>query len=196
MTLTRTFHVQQGCLEPREQHCKGFYLYNDLPRVLRQHLIWFFAVYCCLEPLGQHCTRFLPVQCCPKSIKTTLYRICFSVQCCLEPQGQEYIHYLPVQCCPRSIKTTLNMIFVPYNLVFFSVLAQNLCAILMQHLQQLIVFQEINQSKIKIIDAVQKTMCWAFPVQCCLESLGQHYTRLLLPAQCWPMSNRQLLWRK
>ena len=66
----------------------------------------------------------------------------------------------------------------------------------MQHLQQLIVFQEINQSKIKIIDEQQKAMCWAFPVQCCLESLGQHYTRLLLPVQCWPMSNRQLLWWK
>ena len=30
---------------------------------------------CCLEPLGQHCIRFLPVQCCPKSIKTTLNMI-------------------------------------------------------------------------------------------------------------------------
>ena len=31
-----------------------------------------FPVKCCLEPLGQHCTRILPVQCCPKSIKTKL----------------------------------------------------------------------------------------------------------------------------
>ena len=30
-----------------------------------------------MEPLGQHCTRFLPVQCCPKSIKTTLIKIFF-----------------------------------------------------------------------------------------------------------------------
>ena len=29
----------------------------------------------CLEPLGQHCIGFLPVQCRPKSIKTTLHRI-------------------------------------------------------------------------------------------------------------------------
>ena len=29
----------------------------------------------CLEPLRQHCIRFLLVQCCPKSIKTTLHRI-------------------------------------------------------------------------------------------------------------------------
>ena len=30
---------------------------------------------CCLEPLGQHFIGFLPVQCCPKSIKTTLRKI-------------------------------------------------------------------------------------------------------------------------
>ena len=28
----------------------------------------------CLEPLRQHYIAFLPVQCCPKSIKTTLNR--------------------------------------------------------------------------------------------------------------------------
>ena len=32
----------------------------------------FFPLHYCLEPLGQHCTRFLPVQCCLKSIDTTL----------------------------------------------------------------------------------------------------------------------------
>ena len=31
-------------------------------------------VQCCHEPIGQHCTKSLPVQCCPKSIKTTLNR--------------------------------------------------------------------------------------------------------------------------
>ena len=35
-----------------------------------------FLMQSCLEPLGQHCIRFLPVQCCSKSIKTTLHWIC------------------------------------------------------------------------------------------------------------------------
>ena len=30
--------------------------------------------WCFLEALGQHCTRFLPMQCCPKIIKTILNR--------------------------------------------------------------------------------------------------------------------------
>ena len=53
---------------------------------------------------------YLPVQCCPKGIKTTLNKI-FHVHCCLEPLGQHCIWYLPVQCRTRSIKTTLNKIF-------------------------------------------------------------------------------------
>ena len=94
-------------------HCitQGFYLCNFVPRVLRQNWTGFFSVHCCLEPHGQHCTRFLPVQCCPKSIKTTLNRIFSCALLSLEPQGQHCIGYLTVQCCPRSIKTTLNKIF-------------------------------------------------------------------------------------
>ena len=34
-----------------------------------------FFMQCCLEPLGQHCIGFLPMQCCPKSIKTVLRKI-------------------------------------------------------------------------------------------------------------------------
>ena len=96
---------------------------------------------CFLEALGQHCARFFLVQCCPKSIKTTLnlcnvvlsqldniaqgFYLCnvvrrvlgqhgtrfFHVQCCLEPQGQHCLGYLLLQCCPKIIKTTLNRIF-------------------------------------------------------------------------------------
>ena len=56
---------------------QGFYLYNFVPRVLRQYWTGFFPVCCCLEPQGQHCTKVLKllVQCCPKRIKTTLNRI-------------------------------------------------------------------------------------------------------------------------
>ena len=38
------------------------------------NVVRIFHVKCFLEALG-HCTRFLPVQCCPKSIKTTSNRI-------------------------------------------------------------------------------------------------------------------------
>ena len=38
------------------------------------HCTGCFSVQCCLEPLGQHYTRFLSVQCCPKSIMTTLHK--------------------------------------------------------------------------------------------------------------------------
>ena len=83
---------------------KVFFLYNVVPRVLRQHLTGLFPVQCCLERLGQHCLRFLPVQCCHKRIKATLKRIFTSVRgnitygCCPNV----------VQCCTKSIKTTMN----------------------------------------------------------------------------------------
>ena len=53
----------------------GFDLRNVVPRVLRRDWTGFFLTECCLEHLGQHCMGFCPVQCCPKSIKTTLNRI-------------------------------------------------------------------------------------------------------------------------
>ena len=63
----------------------------------------------CLESLG-HYTGFLAVQCCPKSIKTTLNRI-FS-RAMLSGASWTTLHsFFPVQCCPKSIKTTLNRIF-------------------------------------------------------------------------------------
>ena len=77
-TMNRIFSVQ-SCLELLKQHRQDcmehftcvmlFYLCNDVPRVTG-----FFSLQCCLELPGQHCTRFLPVQCCRKSIKTTLNR--------------------------------------------------------------------------------------------------------------------------
>ena len=38
------------------------------------------------------------MQCCPKSIKTTLNRICL-VHCCPEPHRQHFIEFLPVFRC-------------------------------------------------------------------------------------------------
>ena len=61
-------------------------------------------------PVGEYCTRCLPMQCCPKSIKTTLSKM-FSVQCCRKVLGKHCTRLLPVQCCPKRIKTTLNKLF-------------------------------------------------------------------------------------
>ena len=99
---------------------QSFCLCNVVLRVFWHYWTGFFHVKCFLEALGQHCTRFLPVQCCPKSIKTTLNRIfscamlCagfFPVQCRLQPIGQYCTKLLPVQCCPKSIKATLSRFF-------------------------------------------------------------------------------------
>ena len=60
---------------------------------------------------GEHCTRFLHVQCCPKSIKTTLNKI-FPVQCCLEALGQHCAMLLPVQCCPRELRQHWTRFFL------------------------------------------------------------------------------------
>ena len=78
--------------EPTNQVC------NIVPRILRQHWTRFFPVWCCLEPQGQYCIGYLPVQCCPRSIKTTLNRI-FPVQCCLDSRG----HY-----CTRCLLNKPN----------------------------------------------------------------------------------------
>ena len=65
---------------------------------------------CCLEFLRQHCIRFWPVQCWPKSIKTTLNR--FFIQCCLGGASWTSLHRILIYAIfPKSIKTTLNRIF-------------------------------------------------------------------------------------
>ena len=125
-------------LSVAQGHYVGFFLWNIAPKVLRQHCTGFFPVQYYLQPMlrkvftcamlsqtfygnieqdfshatlsGKYCTRFLPVQYCPKSIKTRLNKI-FYEHCCLEALGQHYTRHLPVQCCPKRIKTTLDRIF-------------------------------------------------------------------------------------
>ena len=80
----------------------------------------FFYVKCFLEALGKRCTRFLPVQCCPKSIKTTLNRIFFLCNvvwsqfenitqsfylCNVVPKvlRQHWTGFFPVQCCLEAL---------------------------------------------------------------------------------------------
>ena len=83
---------------------------------------------------GRSCNSFLPVECCPKSIKTTLIRI-FS---CAMLSGAFWatLHKaVPVKFCPKSIKTTLKKIFpcVILSRVFWATLHKVFtCGILFQ----------------------------------------------------------------
>ena len=87
------------------------YLCNIVPRVLRQYWTVFFTVQCYLDPLGQPCATTLLVQCCPKTLGTTLNSI-FS---CAMLSGASWttLHkdFTFAKCCPKTIKTTLNSIF-------------------------------------------------------------------------------------
>ena len=89
---------------------QGFDLRNVLPRVLRQHCPERSLIQSFLKPLGKDRIRFSALQCCRKSIKTTLYKI-FIIKSCLEPLGKHFIGFLVLQCCPKSIKTTLHRTF-------------------------------------------------------------------------------------
>ena len=159
---------------------------------------------CCLEPLGQHCTKFLPVQCCPKSIRTTLNRIfflCNVVWSLLDNIAQSlylrnvvprvlrqhWTGFFPmqccpktgfslVQCCPKSIKTTLNKIFSSAMLCGAS--------------------WTILHKSFYLCNVVPRVLRqhWTgiFPLQCCLEPLGQHSTKFL-PVKCCPKSVKTTL---
>ena len=78
---------------------------------------------------------------------------------------------LPTQCCPKNIKTTLNSIFscAMFSGASWTTLDKNLtCPVLSQEY-----LANIDQG--------------VFPVQCCLDPLGQHCTRIL-HVQCCPKS--------
>ena len=89
---------------------QSFYLCTVVPRVFRQTSTGLFPVLHCLEPIGHYCTRFLPVECCHKSINTTLDRI--SSCSMLSGVSSTTLHqFLPVQCCSTSTDATMNKIF-------------------------------------------------------------------------------------
>ena len=127
---------------------------------------------CCLQSLGQHCTKFLLVQCCPKSIKTTLNRFfLMNIAWILLDnifQGfyffiivpkvlrQHRTRFLLVQCCPKSIKTKLNTIFFLCNVV---------PKVLRQH-WTIFLFVQCCPKSIKT-----KLNTIFFPVQCCPKSI-------------------------
>ena len=103
------------------------------------------------------------IQCCPKSIKTTLNRI-FLVQCCLERLGQHCLRLLPVQYCPKRIKTILKRIFLSAMLY--------------------------GPSRTTLYRVFKTTLY--FSVKCCPEPVGQHCTRFL-PVPCCPKSIKTTL---
>ena len=91
-----------------------FYVCNVVPRVLRQHWRGAFPVQCCLESLGQNCTRFLPMHCCFKIIKTTLYK---TFPCAMLPGVcWATLHgFLLVQCCTIVLRQHWTKFFSVHN---------------------------------------------------------------------------------
>ena len=100
----------------------------------------------------------------------------FPVKYCLEPLRQHCTENLPVQCYPKSVKRTLNR--------FFS------CAILSGASSWTTLHKVFTYFPNVVPRVLRQHHTWFFPVECCLEPLGQHYTRIL-PAKCWPTRVRQ-----
>ena len=109
-------NVDQQYYENTEQ---DFFLWN---------VVWSF-----LDNIGQHCTRLLPVQCCPKNIKTTLnvgqdFFLCIIVWSLLDNTAQGFYQcnvvsrvliqhctvILHVQCCLEPLEEHCTG-FLPVN---------------------------------------------------------------------------------
>ena len=90
---------------------------KNMRRQCQMNTLGFFPMQYCVESLGQHCTRLLPVECCPKRIKTTLSRI-FSWAVLSGASRKTLSRVFPLRCCPKSILTTLNRIFFLCNVVW------------------------------------------------------------------------------
>ena len=143
---------------------------------------------CCVESLGQYFRGFLPVQCCPKSIKTTLNRI-FLVQCCLEPFGEYCTRFLPMQYFPKSIKTILSKMF-SCNVVrrFLENIAQAfyLCNVVPRELRQ----QWTEFFLVQYCLEPQGQYCLGyFPLRCCSKSiktrLNMIFSYAMLSGNSW-----------
>ena len=105
----------QCCLEPLGQHAQIFYLFNVVPRALRQLRTGFFPVQCCLETLGQNCKSFYLSNIVPSvwGQHWTEYFLCNVVWRLLDNIEQDFFRcnvvqrvlrqyltgFLPVQCC-------------------------------------------------------------------------------------------------
>ena len=132
---------------------------------------------CCLDPLGQHCTRILPVQCYPKSVKTTLNR---NFSCAMLSGAswtsfyKDFTYAMLSEEYSDNIEQFLFLCNVVWSLLDNIAQGFYLCNIFPRVLRQ----------------------HWTgiLPVQCCLEPLGQHCARLFV--QCCPKGIKTTLNRK
>ena len=158
-------------LSVAQGHYVGFFLWNIVPKVLRQHCTGFFPLQYYLQPLGQYCARFLPVQCCPKRFMAILNRI-FPMQRCLENIAQGF--YL-CNIVPRVLRQDWTKFFTSTVVWrFLDNITQGiyLCNVVPRELRQ----------------------HWTgfFLVQYCLNPQGQHCLGYLL-VQCCPKSIKKTL---
>ena len=164
IALGRHFPVQY-CLEALGQHCCSRNIKTNI---------------------GQHCRRFLPVQSCPKSIKTTLKRI-FS--CAMLP-GSVWANIPPGNnLCKMLVYGVADNIYEENNLY-------NVVSIMLgQHCIGILTSQCCPNFSETTLYAdmffLQKNNLYNVVLMC----LDQHYTRKL-PVQYWPMVNRQLFLAK
>ena len=123
-TLKKVFLVR-CCLQPQGHHYIGFFLWNIVPKVLRQHCTGFFLCNVIYSLLGniaqgfylcnvgqrefrQHWTRFFPVQCCLEPLEKHCTRL-LPVQCWPMVNRQLFWVKEPIQCCNYQDGTTLHM---------------------------------------------------------------------------------------
>ena len=143
---------------------------------------------CCLESLGQHCKRILPVHLldniaqgfCPCNVVPKYWdkteQVFFPVLCSLESIRQHCTSILLVQCFPKSIETKLNR--------FFS------CAIL-SGASWTTLHKDFTYFPNVVPQVLRQHRTWFFPVECYLNPLGHHCTRILLAQWVVPRVLRQ-----
>ena len=130
---------------------------------------------CSLGPLGQYCTRFLPVESCPKSIKTTLNRIFF----CAMFSGANYTKLDKFSTCAvlfQAYEDNIKRGFLLWN-------------VLLGFLDNITLGFYMWNVVPRIL---QHYRTGFFHVQCCLQQIGLHCT-WFLPVQCCPKSIKKTL---
>ena len=146
---------------------------------------------CCLEPLGQYCIGFWPVQCYPKSNKTTLHRICSYTKL----SGASWTTLHRVSSCaifPKSIKTNLQRIFSYALLLGTSrILLHKVltCSKLSQEY-----WDKISEDfSYAMLSRASRTTWQGFlPVQCCPKSIKAKLHRTFWCNVIWSLSNNMV----
>ena len=133
------------------------------------------------------------MQCCPKSIKTTLNRIFSCKMLSQEHQGKIEQDYLPVKFCPKSINTTLNTIsscamFSGDSLTTLRKVFT--CAMVTQEYKYNIEKDFFLNNVVPRV--LRQHLTGFFPVQCFLETLGQNCAKFLPVPWCPKSTNTTL----